>query len=67
MDELLENLNDPLRISLSNPSSLDFNLFRAREKPEPLTRLNQTAIQLMKRLTTDNRLPELPGNIKALP
>jgi hypothetical protein len=42
-------------------------LFRAREKPEPLTRLNQTAIQLMKRLTTDNRLPELPGNIKALP
>jgi hypothetical protein len=31
------------------------------KSPNPLTCLNQIAIQLMKRLTTDNRLPELPG------
>ena len=52
MDEFLENLNVPLRFSISSVPE---------KSPNPLTCLNQIAIQLMKRLTTDNRLPELRG------
>ena len=52
MDEFLENLNVPIR----------FSIISVPEKnPNPLTCLNQIAIQLMKRLTTDNRLPKLRG------
>lgn len=52
MDEFLENLNVPLRISISSVPE---------KSPNPLTRLNEIAIQLMKRLTTDNRLPKSRG------
>jgi hypothetical protein len=64
IDDLLENLNWPLRISISQSFSLNFNKFRARAKPVRRTRLNQTAIEQMKLLTADERTPRLPDGKK---
>jgi hypothetical protein len=46
----------------SNPENLNaLFISQGLSQPQRLSRLNQIAIQQMKLLATDNRLPELPG------
>ena len=64
INDFLEKLNGPLRISISQSFSLNFNKFRGRAKPVNRTRLDPTAIEQMKPHTADERTPRLPEGKK---